>query len=170
MPKKAEGFNNPAPDKLYGEPIVVQVDGAEYKLALIGITDISAVYARIRDNRIAAVVRNFRGLPPNIIAEAFAHTACTDPTQEDYWNYANTPPGIVYIMWRCLNKHQPTITENEVAILIERQSFLKDLLFAESGITEPEKPKDPDEGGENKDPFPVFGQPQKADGSKAQDG
>lgn len=170
MPKSKRGFDNPSPDKLYGGPITINIDGEEWKMDRIKIKDISAVYARIRDNRINAIVRNSSGLPPHLVAEALAHTAAIDPTQDDYWEYANTPAGLVYIMFRCLQPHKKALTEDEVMRLIEKEGGLKDVLFAESGITEPEKPKKPDAEGENSDPLLVFGPRQKKTGPKEQDG
>ena len=158
------GFENPSLDKLYGEPIIFMVDGDEYKMNRIRMKDISAVYARIRDNRIKAVMRNWGapGCDADMMARAIAHVACIDPTQEDYISYADTTAGFVYIMWRGLVPNHPRITEDKVAVLIEREGGLKDMFFAESGITRPEPPKDPDAEGENRDPLPVFGDRQAA--------
>ena len=166
---KAAAFGKPSPDKLYGEPITVMIDGTEYRMNRIRIADISAVYGRIRDNRIAAVLRHYKSAPQLIMSQAIAYTGCIDPTQEDYWNYAQTPAGMVYILWRCLSPLQPRLTEDDVAQLVEKEGGLKDILFAESGITEPEKEKRPE--GENCDPLAVFGQSsRKETGPKQQDG
>ena len=160
------------PDKLYDEPITVIVEGIEYKMNRITIRDISAVYGRIRDNRIKALQRNSQGMHPDITARALAHASCIDPTQEDFWNYSGTPAGIAYIMWRSLAPNHPGISEDEAMLLIEKESALKDILLGESGITAPEPTKDPDAEGENRDPLPVFGQGTESPstGSTEQDG
>lgn len=171
MAKDSEKFENSSLDKLYGEPITVNIAGFEYKMDRIKVRDISAVYARIRDNRIKAVLRNHKDTTAYIAAQSIAHAAAIDPTQEDYWNYACTPAGMVYILWRCLSPHHPRITEADVELLIEKEGGLKDLLLAESGITQPDGAEDPDAEGENRDPPPVFGQSSpKQTGPKGQAG
>ena len=161
------GFQNPSPDLVYAEPLTFTIDGKEYKMNRVRIKDISAVYGRIRDNRLKALMRNLRGAPDNVAAQAYAHAACIDPTDADYWKYANTPAGQVFITWRCLEPHQRGITEDEVEMLIEKEAEMFDLLLGESGLSKPDEPIDPDSEGENGDPLPVFGGPKNpSTGSK----
>ena len=164
------GPSDTSPDKLYGEPLTVIVDGQTYKINPIRLEDMSAVYARIRDNRMNALLRTQGVCKDHILAEAMAWSVSIDPTKDDYWAYAQTPVGATYIFWRCLAENHPGITERDVALLLEKQGGLLDMLFAQSGLYEPSGPPAPSTEGENCDPLadkPTFGANRRDDG-KAQ--
>ena len=172
--RNKSGFKNPSPDKLYDTPITVQIEGQEFKLRRITIDDMSAVYGRIRDNRIKAVLRNQQFAQPHIMAEAIAHSACIDPTDDDYWNYVATSPGAVYVLWRCMHSipTQMQITEEQVMHLCEQEGGLINLLLSESGMKPPAMPQPDDPEGENRDPLATFANTAgkgKEAGSKQQD-
>jgi len=162
-----------SPDKMLDKPLTVEVDGHDYKIGRVTLDDISAVYARIRDNRQHALLRQQKHCRDHVLSQAMAYSAAIDPTQEDYWAYAETPGGLVYIVWRAMARYQPNLTEADVAALLEKQGGIIDLLFAESGMVKPKPPDDPDAEGENRDPLldpPVFERNRPSDGSKAQAG
>ena len=146
-----------SPDKIIDEPLTISIAGTEWKLDRIQLNDISAVYGRIRDNRIRALLRNSMAMSDNVLSEGIAHVACIDPTQDDYWRFSQTPAGMTYIAWRCMVRHHPKLTEDEVANLLEQEGGILDMLFAESGLTKPSEPQDPDSEGENRDPLLTFG-------------
>ena len=162
-----------APDRMVDQPLEIDIDGTPYKVGRIRLEDISAVYGRIRDNRLKALLRNRPSCPDHVLAQAMAYSAAIDPTEADYWAYSHTPAGLVYIIWRSMVRYQPRLTERHIEALVEKENGLIDLLFAESGMARPQKPDDPDEEGENRDPLadkPVFPSARPSDGSKAQDG
>ena len=169
MPRSADL----SPDKLLDEALEVDIAGTPYKIGRIRLEDISAVYGRIRDNRLRALLRQQPSCRDHILSQALAYSAAIDPTQEDYWAYAETPAGLVYIVWRAMVRYQPKLTEEHVQALLEREGGIIDLLFAESGMAKPQKPDDPDREGENRDPLadrPVFVPNRSSDGSKAPGG
>ena len=171
--KGAAGPADTSPDKLFGEPITIQVDGEEYKINRIRLEDMSAVFARIRDNRNNSLLRLQNRCKDHILSEALAHAAAIDPTQQDYWAYAQTPVGCVYILWRCMSEGQPGLTEEDVALLLEKQGGILEMLFAESGMYKPGGAPDLDAEGENRDPLadkPVFGANRKDAGKTTPDG
>ena len=162
-----------APDKLFGEALTVEVDGEEYHINRVRLEDISAVYARIRDNRNNSLLRLQNRCKDHILAQALACAAAIDPTAEDYWAYAQTPVGATYIFWRCMAENHPGITEKDVAVLLEKQDGILAMLFAESGLFKPSGAPGPDQEGENCDPLankPVFGANQRDAGKITQDG
>ena len=161
------------PDKLYGEPMTVQVDGEEYRINRIRLDDISKVYGRIRSNRINALLRIQNLCKDHVLAEALAWSSAIDPTPEDYWAYAQTPVGATYIFWLCMVENHPGITEADVALLLDKQDGILEMLFAESGLAKPRGAPPPDQEGENCDPLlekPVFGANRKDAGKTPPDG
>ena len=146
-----------SPDKIIDEPITISISGEDFKIDRIKLSDISAVYGRIRDNRIKALLRNSKAMGDHVLAEGMAHVAAIDPTQEDYWRFSQTPAGMTYIVWRCMARHNQGLTEDDVARLLEQEGGILDMLFAESGLTKPSEPADIDSEGENRDPLLTFG-------------
>ena len=147
-----------SPDKLFNEPITLQVDGKDYKIDRIRISDMNAVYARIRDNRINAVLRNCAGAPSFLYAKAIAEAAAIDPTQDNFWSYIDTAAGGAFITHKCMTRaefgpEQMRLTLDQVEALIEKCEGLKHILFSESGLVAP--PQEPEEnvGDENGPPF-----------------
>lgn len=160
-----------SPDKLYGKPITVDIGGKEYTLNRIRIDDVSAVYSRIRDNRLKALKRNLPGLRTDIAGEALARAARFDPNTEDFWEYVSTPPGAVYIFWRCLLEHNPGITEAKVAEFLQGEEGLLDTLFVESGLAESQETHKANAEDENSPPLAVFAPaPPSPTGQKKRDG
>ena len=159
MPKVRKGKlfgGKVAPDKLLDAdaPITVMLNGEEWRMSRIKLTDISAIYGRIRSNRISAV-RNTR-LDGHVMAEAIAHTAAIDPNDEDFWNYLQTPAGFAHMIWRSMAPNHPGLTEQQVADLVQTDAGLLDILFAESGMPLVSRGAQPDSEGENGSPLPTF--------------
>ena len=161
MPKVRKGKlfgGKVAPDKLFdaNQPITVQIAGEEWRMSRITLKDIHAVYGRIRDNRISAVLRHRVAADPHMLAEAIAYTAAIDPEDADFWKYLQTPGGLTYVVWRCMAPHHPGLTEQKVADLMEGEAGLLDVLFGESGLPLGPRGAKPDTEGENSSPLPTF--------------
>ena len=170
-PKRGPG--DTTPDKLYDQPITVQVDGEEYRINRIRLEDWSKVYGRIRNNRLNALLRIQDSCKDHVIAEALAWSASIDPTPDDVRTYMDTPVGATYIFWLCMSETHPGITEQQVSNLLDKQGGLLEMLFAESGLYKPSGPPGPDPEGENCDPLadkPTFGGNRKAGGKTPPDG
>ena len=160
VPQAAEAIS---PDKLFNEPITFQSGGKDYKIDRIRISDMTAVYGQIRDNRLAAVLRKCGGASSFILPKIIAETAAIDPKQDDFWEFVNTAHGGAYITHRCMTREtfpdQMRMTIDDVEELIEGCSALKHILFSESGLVGPSAAIDGTEGDENGADFPgpVFG-------------
>ena len=144
------------PDKLHAAPITVTIGQKEYRMRRTTVGDLAAVTARIRDERIAAVLRHQGGMRSADAARAVAHAATQDPTDADRAAFINSPWGAKFLLWRALSHYQ-VVAEAELERLIEQEGGLRDLLFAESGLvaTEPPTAREDEQGA---DPSPaVFG-------------
>ena len=144
-------------DKLFNEPITIQVDGKDYKIDRIRISDMNVVYSRIRDNRINAVLRTLTGCPSFLFAKAIAEAAAIDPKQDDFWEFINTAAGGLFITHRCMTRSefadQMRLSMDEVEDIIENCPGLKHIIFAESGLVAPAKEPIENAGDENGPPF-----------------
>ena len=171
--KGQKGPADTPPDKLFGEPITVQADGEEYRINRVRLEHTSKIYARIRNNRLNALLRIQNSCHDHVIAEALAWSSAIDPTPDDYWAYLQTPAGAAYMFWLCMSGNHPGITEEEIAVLLDKQGGLLEVLFAESGLYKPSGAPAPDQEGENCDPLadkPAFAANRKDAGKTPQDG
>lgn len=135
-----------SPDKLTAQPLEVQVGDATYKMDRVRLVDLGALQERIRDRRLTALIRHGAAIQPRTVySDALARLAALDPSEDDVFAAAATVPGQVFLLWRAINRHHPTVTE---AAIVEgwEQTFrpLADALMAESGLAHVEE-----EAGEN---------------------
>lgn len=153
-------------DKVAAEPLTVAVNGQEYKLGRIRLCDLGAVAARLRAQRLNALLGHQAQIPRTVLADALGALAARDPNDEDIWEYIGSPLGMRFMLWRALTQHQPAMKEDDVDAIIAAEPSIFALLMKESQVAAPPRAVEPDpetDAEESQaDPFPVFGKPQPA--------
>ncbi len=170
QPKEPAGFNafeaprKPAPDKIHAEPITVQINGKEYRLGRIRLSDIAAASARLRAIRLRALADAQPQMAWRVAAAAFAQAACIDPTNDDIFAFLeNTAEGGAFLLWRVLSREHPGLTEQQAAELMEAEPTLLPMLFLSSELQRPKIESEGEQGARPTRPaddLPIFRPPE----------
>lgn len=142
-------------DKAFAQPITLNIGDQKYKFRRIMPSDFAALAGAMRDTRINAIMRHRGQLrDPAIFSRTVARVCAAEPSDDERWDYFNTPEGQGLLVWRCLSHYQPTMSREQFDVLIEENGGLHYLLLLgamlafESGVTDMEQ----EGGGDGSDP------------------
>ena len=131
-------------DKAHGTPLEIQISGKTYKVGRTRLADLAALQERIRDRRIAALLRNrVQIASPEVFSKTLAALIATDPTEVELWNTMLSHQGSIFLAWRGLNRYHPEVTEEQFAEWVDNNPQLTSLILGESGLTAPAGEVDP---------------------------
>ncbi len=159
MSQEPTPFSMPQLDVVTEKPVTVNIDGKDYKIGRTKMSHLGALVARLRSERLNALMAMSGQIGGLIFANALGKCASVDPTEEDFWQYVSTERGSVYLLWRAMSDHMPGLTEEEVWKFVDKQPDLLTMLKTMSGLVDPKDLDAPlEEETTGPDPHPpVFG-------------
>ena len=104
-----------------GSPLTFTVLGKDYKAGRIRLIDRAAAAQKLHDKRLEALRRNRYAMTPAEYAEAMARCAAMPPTQDETIEYMVSEEGTRFLVWRCVNRYNPQITEAQWSSMMEEQ-------------------------------------------------
>ena len=137
MTQEPTTFTMPQLDVVVEETATVEIDGQEYKIGRTKLKHLAGLAARLRSERLNAIMVLNGKIGGLIFANALGKCASVDPTEDDFWNYVNTERGSVYLLWRAMSEHQTLLTEEAVWELVEKEPTLITMLKTMSGLFSP---------------------------------
>lgn len=125
-------------DKAHEQPIEIQIGKNKYKMGRVRIDDLAALQARLRQERIRSIIALQTEIQPSsVYAKTLAAVASIDPSEDELFDCINGAAGRAFLLWRCIQRHQPEVTEAKIKEEWETGAReIANLLLQESHLTD----------------------------------
>ena len=107
------------------QPMEVELGGEKYKIARPTLDDFGALQEKIKQDKMGMLATALKatGEDREYITKQMMDIINSPVGNEAYKNALSTPKYLIFIIWRCLVKHSPEITETDVAGKLDNDSL-----------------------------------------------
>ena len=107
------------------QPLEVELGGKKYKISRPTIDDFGALEQKIKQDKMGmlSVALKASGEDRDYITQKMMDIINAPVGNDAYKSALSTPKYLIFIIWRCLVKHSPDITESEIAEKLDNDSL-----------------------------------------------
>lgn len=99
----------------------IELDGKKYKLSSVDLNDLAAFENHLKRQRIKDACDS--GMDKKDIREMVAQINREGVSPDELQDRINTMSGIRFLIWRCVVKHDPEVTEEYIGEKIDLQNM-----------------------------------------------